>query len=97
MLFLVALLLSATFLFLSTDNVHAIIVVIPAVLIPIVSTVVWIIGAITTPVIALSIWYFKFKKKSSVLGFLAGVMILVLLGVIITAIIKLISPQRPIY
>jgi hypothetical protein len=92
-----AIFVSFILFFISTKEAHAIIVIIPAILIPIVSIVVWIITAVTTPVLALSIIYFKIKKKSPFLGILFGVGLLLLLGAIITVILKLLNPERPIY
>jgi hypothetical protein len=97
MLFLIAILFSVTFLFISTRDANAIIAIVPVILIPVVSIVVWIIGAITAPVITLSAIYFKMKKRSTVLGIFVGIGILLLLGIVITLIFKLVNPQRPIY
>lgn len=96
-MFVVSILLSIVIFFLSTKSTHAIIVIVPVVLIPIVSIVVWIIGAITAPVVALSAMYFKMKKKSPFLGVLVGVVILFVLAIIIAIVLKLINSQRPIY
>jgi hypothetical protein len=88
----------STFLFiLSTKNANAIIAIIPVVLVPIVSIVVWIIGALTTPVLALTAIYFKLKKKSIYYGVLAGIVILILSAVLIIIILKLANPERPLY
>ncbi|KKQ92119.1 MAG: hypothetical protein UT58_C0005G0007 [Microgenomates group bacterium GW2011_GWC1_39_7b] len=91
--FLILLLL---FIF-STREAKAIIVVVPTIIIPIVHIAAWIIGAVATPVLGLSALYFKIKKKSPAVGILFGMGLLVLLGIIITIVFKIISPQRPIY
>jgi hypothetical protein len=97
MFFLKSFLLSLLFLIFSTKNANAIIVIVPVVLVPIVSIVVWIIGALATPVIALSTFYFKTKKKSPFLGMLFGLGLLLLLGVLITIVFKIINPDRQIF
>lgn len=97
MLFLAAILLSVTFLFLSTNYAHAIIVIIPTILIPIVSIIVWVITAITAPVIGLSALYFKLRKKSVIRGMLFGIFLVLLTAVILFIVLKLIDPNRPIY
>lgn len=96
-MFIVSILLSIVIFFLSTKSTHAIIVIVPVVLVPIVSIVVWIIGAITAPVVALSTLYFKAKKRSPIIGFLIGTVILIMLGIVITIMFKLLNPERPIY
>ena len=94
---LFSVLIATSLLFVFTKEAHAIIVVVPAILIPIVSIVVWIIGALATPVVALSALFFRIKKKSLFLGILFGLGLLLIIGVIITLIFKLVDPQMPIY
>ena len=69
------------------------VVIVPAVLIPIVHIVVWIVGALITPVVALSALYFKMRKKSLLLGIIFGLGIVLIFGIIIILIFKLINPQ----
>jgi len=97
MMFISVIIFASILFLLSTEESKAIIVVIPVVLIPIVSIVVWIIGALATPVIGLSAFYFKIKNKSPFLGIIIGIGLLILLGIVITLIFKLVNPQRPIY
>lgn len=82
---------------LSVSNAYAIIVIIPAVLIPIVNIVVWIIGAISAPIIAMSAFYFKLKNKSVLKGVVIGIALLLIISLLIILIFKLVDPQRPIY
>ena len=90
-------LLFLIFFFVSVTDAKAIIVITPVVLIPIVKIVALVIGTLATPVISLSTFYLKLKKKSVLLGFAVGILILIILGVMITLGFKLINPQRPIY
>lgn len=96
-LFLSTIILSLIFFTISVRPAHAIIVIIPTVLIPIVNIVVWIVGVITAPVVGLSALYFSFKKKSTVKGVLFGILLVLLITLTVAVVIKIMNPNRPIY
>ena len=96
MIFATVAILSSIFLLLSAQPAHAIIVIVPTVLIPIVNIVVLIVGAISTPVIGLIALYFKIKKKPLLKGVLFGLFVLLLITVIMIFVFKVVNPQRPI-
>lgn len=97
MLIATSVVLSVIMFVLSVKPAYAIIVVIPAILIPIVQIVVWIVTAIATPIIGLSALYFKFKNKPVFKGVLLGLVILILIALVVGLSFKFLNPQRPIY
>lgn len=84
-------------LFLFTKSVNAIVIIIPTVLVSIVSIIVWIITAISLPVVILSTLFFKIKNKSTLKGFLVGLLIVVLIALSLIIFLKVSNPARPFY
>ena len=91
----VAILLSILFL-LSAQPAHAIVAIVPTVLIPIVNIVVLIIGALTAPIVGLTTLYFKIKERSLLKGVIIGLAILLILTIVMILVFKIINPQRPL-
>ena len=97
MMFATVVILSSIFLLLSVQPAHAIIVIVPTVLIPIVNIVVLIIGVLTAPIVGLTTLYFKMKSKSLVRGIVLGVIIVLVISLLAVFLLKIINPERPIY
>lgn len=90
-------LLTTILFFASTRNAHAIIVIVPTILVSIVNIVVIIIGVLATPVVGLSVFYSSLKKNSLKRGFYIGILILIIISIVIALTIKIVNPSRPIY
>jgi hypothetical protein len=80
-----------------TKPVYAIIVIIPAALVPIVSIVVWVITAISAPIVGLSVLYSKTKKKSIWKAIFVSLVAIFIIAIMLGLILKVINPQRPVY
>lgn len=97
MIFATVAILFSIFLLLFAQPAHAIIVIVPTVLIPVVNIVVIIIGVLTAPIVGLTTLYFKMKSKSLVRGVVFGVIIIVVISLLAVFLLKIINPERPIY
>lgn len=83
--------------FIFTNNIHAIVVIVPAILIPIVNLIVWIISVISVPIAGLLFAYSRVKKVSYKKILLILFAILFLVSLVAFVILRMANPDRPIY
>lgn len=83
--------------FIFASNAYAIVVIVPAILIPIVNLVVWIVGAVSVPVAGVLFAYSKVKKVSHKKILSTLFIVLFLVALITFILLRIVNPDRPIY